>query len=243
MLEITHLTVRGDIMRGSCPICRAANTSAFVVTPARNIFYCFAEKKGGSVIDLVARMKGVTEAQAGQQLAQHFGLNGASQGAGKADSNAAPSPERDGSRKQSTFDPLEYQKKLQPEHEALDVLGVSPATIRKLGGGYASSGALRGRLALPIHGTEGIKGFFGLTLKGETPELVFPKDFVVPYYFNSQSVTEGTLTLVQDVTALLNAIENGIENIICTLRPITADTLTCLRTLMVEKNCSELVFF
>jgi DNA primase len=66
MLDIKHLTPRGDVLRGACPICKATNGSAFVVTPAKNIFYCFAEKKGGSIIDLVARCKGITEAQAGQ---------------------------------------------------------------------------------------------------------------------------------------------------------------------------------
>ena len=241
MLEIKHLTPHGEGMRGQCPLCQVANPRGFVVTSAKNAWYCFSEKKGGDIIELVARHGRVTQKEAAGRIASHFKLDGASQ---SADTSGIRLEATGGGPKSEGFDPLAYQKSLQPDHEALEELGVSPATIRQLGGGYASKGVLRGRLALPIYGVEGaIKAFFGLTLKGEQPELLFPKDIVTPYFFNAQNVKEGTLTLVQDVPALLHAIEHGVDNILCTLRPITPDTLTCLYALMTEKKCTVLEFY
>ena len=240
MLDIKHLTPHGEGLRGQCPLCQVTNPRGFVVTRAKNAWYCFSEKKGGDIIELVARHARITQKEAAGRIASHFKLNGATQVPDAASSQHEPAAQR----KPDGFDPLAYQQTLQADHDALGELGVSPDTIRQLGGGYASKGVLRGRLALPICIREGtIKAFFGLTLKGETSELLFPKDFVVPYFFNTQNVKEGTLTLVQDVPALLHAMEHGIDNILCTLRPITPDTLTCLYALMTEKKCTELEFY
>jgi hypothetical protein len=185
MPEIKHLTPRGDVLRGACPICKATNGSAFVVTPARNIFYCFSERKGGSIIDLVARFRQITEAQAGQQIAQRFGLNGAVRGATKSTDNALPQQEPEIRRKAVGFDPIEYQRSLDPSHASLKDCGVPEQTIRDLDGGYCAKGLNRGRLALPVHDAEGgILGFMGLALKGEQPEIQFPKDFQPPAFFN-----------------------------------------------------------
>src|SRR5271168_3835303 len=118
MLAITGLTPNGDMLRSACPICKEGNNRAFVVTPARNIYYCFSEKKGGSVIDLVARFKRIPEAQAGQQIAAHFGLNGTTQGAGKPADNAPGAESGPQERKPSGFDPREYQRSLDADHEA-----------------------------------------------------------------------------------------------------------------------------
>ena len=240
MLDIKHLTPHGEGLRGQCPLCQVTNPRGFVVTPVKNAWYCFSEKKGGDIIELVARHARITQKEAAGRIASHFKLNGATQ----VPDAASPQHESAVQRKPDGFDPLIYQQSLQADHEALLELGVSPATIRMLGGGYASKGVLRGRLALPICTGEGvIKAFFGLTLKGEIPEQLFPKDFVVPYFFNTQNVKAGVLTLVQDVPAFLHAVEHGVDNIICTLRPITADTLTCLYALMNDKGVSELELF
>jgi DNA primase len=241
MLGITGLTEHGETLRGFCPICKEGNNRAFVVTPARNIFYCFSEKKGGSVIDLVARMKRIPEAQAGQQIAAHFGLNGTTQGAGKPADNAPGAADGPQERKSSGFDPREYQRSLDSHHEALTGLGISPATIRAFGGGYAAKGVMRGRLALPICRTDGeITGFMGVAINGETPEILYPKGYTVPFLFGVQRVEAGVLYLVNHPLDALRATDGGMENVIASLTPITPDVLTSLQALMRDKDAHTL---
>src|SRR5580700_4976967 len=151
MLGISGLTPNGDTLRGYCPCCKEGNNRAFVVTPARNIYYCFSEKKGGSVIDLVARFKRIPEAEAGRQIAAHFGLNGAMASAGKAADKPSPQQEPAPQSKPSAFDPREYMRALDPAHAALKDFGIPEQTIRDFDGGYCAKGLNRGRLALPVH--------------------------------------------------------------------------------------------
>jgi DNA primase len=247
MLGIAHLTERGDMLRGACPICKASNGSAFVVTPAKNIFYCFAEKKGGSIIDLVAKCKSITEAQAGQQIAAHFGLNGAAQGACKAADNPPPRHEPEVDRKAAGFDPLEYHRSLDPSHAGLKDCGIPPATIRDFDGGYCSKGLNRGRLTLPVHDAGGsILGFMGLALKGEQPEIQFPKAFEPPAFFNIHRAAKqrsGSLFIVATPLDVLRAWDNGLLDVICPLVPVTAPVLDQLAAFMRERDIAELEWY
>jgi DNA primase len=242
MLDIKGLTPHGDTLRGSCPCCKEGNNRSFVVTPARNIFYCFSERKGGSVIDLVARFRRIPESQAGQQIAAHFGLNGATQGAGKAADNAPGAADGTQQRKPAGFDPLEYQKSLDPAHAALADCGVPWQTIRDFDGGYCAKGLNRGRLTLPVHDATGtILAFMGIALKGEQPELLFPKGFEPPPFFNlHRQGTGGTLILVQTPMDVLRAWDNGLQDAVCPLVPLTPDTLEILAAFMREKERTEL---
>jgi CHC2 zinc finger len=241
MLEIRHLTPHGEGLRGQCPICQVTNPRGFVVTPAKGAWYCFSEKKGGDIIELVAKHGRISQKEAAGRIASHFKLNGAGQSA----DNARPQPEAvaDG-RKPDGFDPRAYQQSLDPAHEALTGLGVSPDTLQLFGGGYAPKGLHRGRLALPICRCEGtILGFVGIALKGETPELLYPKGFVVPFFLGTQLVKEGTLYLVQHPLDALHAVDNGVENVIALLVPLCPDALTSLQALMVGKNCHTLELY
>jgi len=50
------LTKSGPQLRGPCPICKAGGDRAFVVTPAKGLYYCFgACGKGGDAITMAAR--------------------------------------------------------------------------------------------------------------------------------------------------------------------------------------------
>lgn len=244
MLGITGLTPNGDTFRGYCPICKEGNNRAFVVTPARNIFYCFSEKKGGSVIDLVARFKRIPEAQAGQQIAAHFGLNGAATssagGASKAADNAPATSEGTQERKPVGFDPREYMRGLDAGHAALKNFGIPAATIRDFDGGYCAKGLNRGRLALPVHDADGaILGFMGLALKGEQPDILYPKGFEPPPFFNLHRIGSGVLTLVSTPRDVLRAWDNSLQDVICPLVPLTPERLEILAALMREKGITE----
>ncbi len=244
MLGITGLTQHDETLRGFCPICKEGNNRAFVVTPARNIFYCFSEKKGGSVIDLFARMKRIPEAQAGQQIAAHFGLNGKRQDTGTSAENGSGVSDSSHERRGGSFDPLEYMKNLDPDHEALKDLGIPPTTIRDFDGGYCVKGLHRGRLALPVHDKNGtILGFMGLALKGEQPELLYPKGFVPPPFFNLHRVSSGTLFLVSSPRDVLRAWDNSLQDVICPLLPLDATYLEYLVNFMREKCITELEFY
>jgi DNA primase len=247
MLGITGLTATGDTLRSACPICKEGNNRAFVVTPARNIFYCFSEKKGGSIIDLVARFKRITEAEAGRQIAQHFGLNGASTGAGKPAATAPAASEGPQERKPAGFDPREYQRSLDPSHTALKDCGVPEATIRDFDGGYCTKGLNRGRLTLPIHDADGaILAFMGLALKGEQPDIQFPKDFKVPMFFNIHRAAKqggGTLFIVSTPMDVLRAWDNGLLDVICPLVPVAPDVLDQLAVFMREHDITELGWY
>jgi DNA primase len=219
----------------------------YAVTPARNIFYCFSEKKGGSIIDLVARFRQITDAQAGQQIAQRFGLNGAVRGATKSTDNASRQQEPEIRRKAAGFDPLEYQRSLDPSHASLKDCGVPEQTIRDFDGGYCAKGLNRGRLALPVHDAEGgILGFMGLSLKGEQPEIQFPKDFQPPAFFNIHRAVKqggGTLFIVASPLDVLRAWDNGLLDVICPLVPVIPDVLNQLATFMRAKEISELEWY
>ena len=244
MLVITGLTPTGDTLRGYCPCCKEGNNRAFVVTPARNIFYCFSEKKGGSVIDLVARFRRIPEAEAGRQIAAHFGLNGTSNGPGKVADNVPAISEGSPERKPGGFDPREYMKNLDPSHAALKDFGIPTATIRDFDGGYCAKGLNRGRLALPVHDAEGtILGFMGLALKGEQPELLFPKGFEAPPFFNLHRVGAGVLTLVSSPRDVLRAWDNSLRDVVCPLVTLTPLHLDVLAAFMRERQCDALEFY
>jgi DNA primase len=237
MLDISHLTARGDKLRGACPLCKAGTQRDFVVTPAVGLWYCWHEKKGGDCIELVSRHLGLKQKEAAGRIAQHFNL----EGAGTADANASPSPKQEGSRKATGFDPLEYQQSLDPDHDALVYSG---GAVRALGGGYASKGLLRGKLALPICDQDGtISAFVGIAPDGKDDEPIFHKGYVPPFFMGMEHINEGTLYLVHHPKDMVSAFEGGVENVLALLQPITRETLICLLAVMKDKKCSELEIF
>jgi hypothetical protein len=49
------LTKNGPQLRGPCPLCKAGGDRAFVITPAKGLYYCFgACGKGGDAITMAA---------------------------------------------------------------------------------------------------------------------------------------------------------------------------------------------
>ena len=59
--------------RGSCPGCESGGDRALVVTPAKKAFYCFATRKGGDVIALVAHVQGISMKDAALAIAEYCG--------------------------------------------------------------------------------------------------------------------------------------------------------------------------
>lgn len=244
VLSWLSITLRqdGEQLRGWCPISKGTPTgrAPFIVTPSKNAFICFCPeckaaypKTGGDCIELVARLKKVTTKDAAGQIAAHF------QGADKAADNPSEQQEPAPQSKSTGFDPLAYQKTLDPFHEALD--GFDQGAIKELGGGYSSKGLNRGRLVLPVQGQSGnIEAFVGIALKGEEPRLLFPKDFGSRYFLNPHMIGEGTLYVVNDPVELINATASGMTNVLVVLQPLTTLCLCAITALMKSNKCTEL---
>ena len=232
MLEVKNLKRHGDTLRGHCPCCKEGNDRAFVVTPAKNIYYCFAEKKSGDIIELASRFWRIPQREAAGRIAKHFG---APEPGGDRPAEPAETTPRSG------FDAKAYQASLEPGHPGLRECGISEQTIRAFGGGHCSRGVHRGRLVVPIYTFGGdILGFMGLALKGEDPDTLFPKGFAPPPWFNVHRVGSGPLYLVQHPRDVVRVADAGMENVICPLLPMTPDMLESLAAIMRERRSDTL---
>jgi DNA primase len=230
-----QLKPAGDKLRGKCPICKCDDARMFVITPAKQLFFCFSEKKGGDALTLVSKVRGCTVKEAAEHIAAHFGAEG---------SHASPLPKQE-KEKRGGFDVEAYAKGLDPANAALASLGISEDTLRQWKAGYSASGVLRGRLALPIASKDGvIVGYAGRTLKEETPILQFPNGLTPSeHIFGADRVTEGELYLVRDPLDVLRAAESGVDNAVCFLCDITPQMLEMLSSLMDERKCPSISLF
>src|SRR6266446_4268870 len=66
----------GDSLSGPCPIHGGSNPTQFRVSISKNIWNCFSEcKRGGNVLDFIARMDNVSIHAAALKAIEWFGLN------------------------------------------------------------------------------------------------------------------------------------------------------------------------
>ena len=225
VLSLLRITAKahGSQLRTACPICKNTDQRSFVVTPAKNLFYCFSGCGGGDQLKLVSKMLNCDIKAAAQWISEQTGT--------------APSGGRTVPPEQkAAFQPLTY---LEASHEALAGLGVEASTFEAFGAGYAPKGILRGRLAIPIHDRKGsLLAYCGRALKGENPLLTFPSNFTPSkHLFNLHRIERGDIAyVVNDPLQVLKAAENGVTNVIATLGDITADTLEALAIFMHENE-------
>jgi hypothetical protein len=237
---------RGAQLRAPCPACQAGGDRALVITPAKQAFYCFGGRAGGDLIALVAHVRGCKANEAANLIAHHFGA-----GSGTAPRNttgtnsrdSSPSPAGKGRSPEQPLRPLDY---LEPEHDAVQALGVSPDTARLWGAGYAGKGIMRGRFAIPIHDREGtLLAYCGRAVSREQqPALIFPNGFrPESVIFAAHRIEPGPLTLVRDPLEVLVAFEGGVENVVAFLSDITPQSLEMLAGLMDEMKCETVELF
>jgi len=138
------MTKRGETYRGKCPVCEGSKDRDLVVTPSKNVFYCFRAKEGGDQIKLVTHLKGLAAREAA------LFLNGTD-----------PKEKAKADTPSEGFKPLDY---LQHDHEAVIALGFEPDVALALGIGHAPRGILKGTVAVPVRNRDGtIAGYIGLT--------------------------------------------------------------------------------
>ena len=231
-----QLKASGQQMRGPCPACKAGGDRALVITPAKQAFYCFGSGQGGDVIGLAAHIRNCTMKEAAEFLSGTGGNQPALPGStGQVRSEGVTVPEN----KKAGLNPLSY---LQPEHKAVQALGISPETCSHFGAGYAPKGIMRGRLAIPIHDTKGqLLAYCGRAVSGESPALIFPNGFQPEaYIFGAHGLQPGPLYLMRDPLAVVKAYEGGIENAAAFLtETISPQQLKMLSGLMAERKCDS----
>ncbi|MFZ2104554.1 MAG: CHC2 zinc finger domain-containing protein [Roseiarcus sp.] len=231
-------TRSGAQRRGTCPICKAGGDRAFVITPAKGLYYCFGTcSKGGDAITMTANVRNCSLREAAEFL---DGKSGTSAAPAKGDSSRYDSPQP---KTESGLRPLDY---LQVAHEAVQGLRVSSETAAHFGAGFAPKGIMRGRFAIPVHDPAGtLLAYCGRAVKDESPLLLFPNGFDPRIaIFNANRIIEGDLFLVRDPLQVLTAHESGIENVVAFLTEnVTALQLEQLAALMDERKCEHLEMF
>lgn len=228
----------GDQQRGPCPICNTGGGRALVVTPERGLFYCFPSKTGGDLIKLVAHVKACSQNEAAQLIQSQFGGTSCAvpaRAAGPVTDNSSTAPQN----QKAGLNPLTY---LEPEHPAVQALGVSPATAAAFASGYAGKGVLRGRYAVPVHGRDGtLLAYVGIAVsKEQSPLLLFHNFDPASAIFNANRLAEGgDLFVCRDPLQVLVAVENGVapDNVVAFLTDgVAGQQLEMLAALLDEKK-------
>ena len=145
-------TTANDQLRCPCPINDGGNR-ALVITPNRGVFYCFAPKcqKGGDLIELVAHCRQIETRDAALEIQKAF-------------LTRTEPPE--GLDKVAGY--------LEPAHEAVLALGLTPERATALGIGYAGRGTMKGRVLIPLRTADGtLTGYAGFSAILDPP-LKFP---------------------------------------------------------------------
>ncbi len=226
--------------RMPCPGCRKGGPRALCVTPAHQrkdgslgSFYCHGDKVGGDNIGLVAHVRGISNSDAAKQVQDHYGA--APQKRPVAGQFPQPHPEagEDGVRHRG------LRQAAGPRKRGSGALGVSADTLRDFKAGYATTGLLKQRLALPVADQTGaIQFYVGMALGEEQPALKVPEGHdPTRYLFNAHQVEAGDVLYVcRSPIDLLKAWENGVRNIVSLVGPMDADALTLLAHFMDQNQ-------
>jgi DNA primase len=239
------LRQHGDQYRGPCPACKTGGERALAINASKHGYYCFAQRKGGDLIALVAHIRGMTQKDAAMFLDQHLGNSAqvhsetVHSDTDHSSRNSSPSPSVPQGRELKPLDYLVF-------NDTVAELGLSEATCQAWGAGYASKGIMRGRLAVPIRDRAGtLVAYVGIAVSEETsPRLHFPNGFD-PHavIFGADRVNEGELYLVRDPLDVLMAYQSGVENVVAFLAPITAQQVEMLAALMDAARCETVELF
>lgn len=158
----SHKDVNG--WRASCPVCESEDDLSLNIE--RNVFTCHTSGESGSVIDLVAHIKGIGIKDAAKFLLDNFTKKKPKE----------PEPQAELS---TGFQPL---KGLSFDHEKVQELGISAKDAERLGIGYCSKGYYRNMVVAPIRLPDGhLVAYAAISLDKEMPEtLHWPETNVIP---------------------------------------------------------------
>ncbi len=217
---LADMAKKGQNLAGPCPFCKGKSSRQFQVNLTKNAWYCFGCKQGGNVLDFVARREGVSVRAAAMKLDDWFELGLREEGPPRTAPPAAPAkvPPVAEETLPSENPPLTFTlKTLDPHHEALAVLDFEPSTVQLFGAGYCTKGLLKGRLAIPIHNSDGaLVAYAGLAIEeNDSPRYLFPPKFCAAlevFNLHRLAATEGgrsLLYLTPEIEGVLRLSEAG----------------------------------
>ena len=218
---------------GPCPIHGGKNGTSFNVDLEKNVFHCFSQCGGGNVLDLVMKIEGCAIREAGEKLADWFGLSWTRRRNGEqkpvATNPTPPKPatpahtsERNGAGRANP--PLERPLTgLNPDHPYLVERGLTVPTIRTFGIGYCTRGLMRGRIAIPIHDEYGdLVAYAGRAVDGalaaekgkyRLPDG-FKKSFVLFNLHRAVQNADRHLIVVEGFFDCFKVTQTGVANVV-----------------------------
>jgi len=172
--------VGGNQLRGRCPLPTHGSErsrESFSVHTAKNVWACHSAsccdarqgRVGGNILDLVALLERCSIREAALRLQEGWstGSRVCEQLASRG-SSSSPAP----------LQPLSFSLPLS-WHPYLAQRGIDSSTAAQFEVGYyAGPGFLRGRIAFPIHDSEGrLVAYAGRSIDGSEPRYLFPPGF------------------------------------------------------------------
>jgi DNA primase len=190
----------GDSLSGPCPLHKGSNPTQFRISTSKNIWNCFSEcKHGGNTLDFIAEKEKISIHAAALKAVEWFNLDPsemASTGAEDENQDESASVQTEEkprpaakrppltAEKAAPNTPLKFRlDKLEREHPYLTKeRGLTLETIVDFGIGFCSKGMMAGRIAIPIHTSDGsgVVGYAGRwpgEPAGDTPKYKLPPGF------------------------------------------------------------------
>lgn len=151
-----QLRQRGDRLVGPCPLHGGDNQNAFVVSPDKNLWYCFTGcSSGGDIVELVRRLDGSDYRHAAIELARIAAKSHPCPSVNDATSLDRIPRSRD-HRYTAPIAPFTRKLRLDPCTPWLGRKGIKPATARRFEvGAYYGRGMLARCIAVRLHDTDG----------------------------------------------------------------------------------------
>ena len=132
--------------------------------------------------------------------------------------------------------------RLQPEHEAVQGLGISPETAQLFESGYDGAGVLKGRYLAAIRSIGGeLLGFVGIAIRDQqSPRMAFSNFEPATTIFNAhRAAEEAELMLCRSPLDVILAVEQGapIESVVAFLtESVSPHQFEILSSLMDQRR-------
>ncbi len=254
LLDALHERKPGKLV-GACPIHGGKNGTSFNVDTEKNAFHCFSQCGGGNVLDLVMKLESCTIRDAGEKLADWFGLTferrkrdvveKAVKAARPAARTAAPdAPKTKAGKDTRVNPPLERPlRDLNPDHPYLVSRGLTVPTIKTFGLGYCTRGLMRGRIAIPVHDDDGaLVAYAGRAVDETTPTEVryrlpdgFKKSFVLFNLHRAREHAEAGLIVVEGFFDCFKVHQAGFPNVVALMGSQASDAQVALLTVATDR--------
>jgi len=220
---------------GACPIHGGKNGTSFNVDTEKNVFHCFSQCGGGNILDLVMKIEQCSIREAGEKLADWFGLKFERQRRGATPEVATSAEPKEATASHTSArdeapgvnPPLERPlKDLNADHPYLVTRGLTVPTIKTFGIGFCTRGLMRGRIAIPIHDERGeLVAYAGRAIDAATAETKgkyrlpegFKKSFVLFNLHRAKEHSERGLVVVEGFFDCFKVHQAGVPNVVALL--------------------------